>query len=375
MDRLSIPYRLAGAFGLIGVLIVVMAALFLYELRLLSEAFTSMRAGSDSARLVAEIQEDIGEARMHAFAYRATGDLNQVAEVRQNLDEARTVAQALRTDNPAMAEHVRAIVRLIGDYAESVDAMVAGDLDASARLDAVGPELGSAVEAKYDALAREAAVLEAGFLSSAASAWRLVIVISAAVVLLAAVLAILIVRSLTGPLGRLVSRVKGLAEGDYHTPVPGVVLRDELGLLARAQETLRGRLADGEALEREAEARRADERRRAEALDALIAEFESKADAAVKGLAGSAEALRAAARQLSAVTADAEQGAAGLAGAAEESSASVQTVASSAEELAASIGEILRAARETADGVGVAGETARRSRGELDAMAQAVSGM
>jgi two-component system phosphate regulon sensor histidine kinase PhoR len=74
------------------------------------------------------------------------------------------------------------------------------------------------------------------------SAQQAVWAAGAVVVLLGAIVAWLLARSLTGPLARLTRVADRIADGDYQQPVPPAGA-DEIGLLARALEMMRGRVA------------------------------------------------------------------------------------------------------------------------------------
>ncbi len=108
----------------------------------------------------------------------------------------------------------------------------------------------SAVEAKYAVINDEVQSLKAAFRTEAGMALFVLIAAALAGVALAAVLAFLIVRSLTKPLSDLVANIKQLAAQDYDTATPHTGLGDELGVLARAQEALREELQKGRALKR-----------------------------------------------------------------------------------------------------------------------------
>ncbi|MEQ8405726.1 MAG: methyl-accepting chemotaxis protein [Oceanicaulis sp.] len=375
MDRLSISKRLAGGFALSGLLLVAMTAMFFIQLNRLASEFDALRADMDATRIVADLQADVGAARIAAFAWRATSEPERIANVDNRLAEARDGVDALRALGKYPPAEIGELATMIDGYAESFEALVAGDQTASQVLDSIGPQMFNAVAAKYEILSADAERLKAEFDATVAAAVTISLLLGLAALAASAVIAVFIIRSLNRPLCALVERVSAMARGDYETETPGAGLKDEIGDLARAQETLRGKLQEGRELEKETEARRADQLARAEAIASLVAGFESKADAAVAALANAGDSLRSAAGQMSGLITRTEERAVGVAGAAEESSASVQTVASSAEELAASIEEILRAARSTADSVSSASSTARRSTQELAGMTEAVGGM
>ena len=220
----------------------------------------------------------------------------------------------------------------------------------------------------------EVAALNSTYTALSSLTMIVVLVVCAIGAVVCSALAFLIVKSLSKPISALINRVEGLAEGDYDTETPYTDLRDELGQMAAAQETLRARLKELNALEArksEAEARE----RRAKALEDLIATFEAEALRSVEALTEAGEQLKAASGSVADITTSIGERASSVASSSTESSANVQTVASSAEELSASISEILRAAQATAGGAADATEQSQAAQSELDAMVEAVSGM
>jgi len=375
MDRFSIAQRLAGGFAAVGLIMAAMAAFAAFSVFQLRAEFEALSHDFELYSLVGGIQEDLGEARMSAFAYRAGIAGDQVGAVYENLDEALEGVEALRRSGKFTGATLDVFEAQIRDYREAFEELAEGDIAQGDVLDRIGPQMLAAVEGKYERINQEVLALKAAYRGESAKA--LVVQAVAALIGLAAaaVLAFLIVRSLTGPLDRLVGSIKALADEDYDTPTPHTRLGDELGVLARAQEALREELQKGREIKAENDARSAEQLRRAEALEALITTFEERADEAVSKLSDAGEALRSSAASMAELISASEQRAVSISSAAEQSSAGVQTVASSAEELSASIAEILRAARETADKVAEATGRSNRSREDLGAMSEAVAGM
>lgn len=375
MDRFSIPQRLAGGFAAVGLIIAAMAAFSSFSLVQLRDAFSTVSDDFEYYSVVGGLHSNISQARTSAFAYRAGAEGDRVEAVSANLSAALSSVAALRDAGKFSGASLDALEAQIRDYDQAFARLVAGDLSQTERLDAIGPAIIEAVEAKYEHLDAEVQEMKGAYRAQSSSALTIQIIVAVIGLAIAAGLAFLIVRSLTGPLAALVVSIKRLAEEDYDTATPNTALGDELGVLARAQETLREKLQQGRALKEENDARSAEQIRRAEALEALVNAFEARADAAVGKLANAGQALRKSAAAMAELIGSSEERAVSVSSAAEQSSAGVQTVASSAEELSASIGEILRAARETADKVTQAGHSSARSQEDLTAMSEAVAGM
>jgi methyl-accepting chemotaxis protein len=156
-------------------------------------------------------------------------------------------------------------------------------------------------------------------------------------------IAVVILRSIVGPLSRLTDRMRRLAAHDLGIDVEGVECPDELGEMARALNVFKDNALARQRLEeesKEAEGRAAAERRQERRR--LADQFESRVRGIVQNVSSQAAHLEGTARSLSAITERASEQSIGVASGAEQASANVQTVASAAEELSASVSEIGR---------------------------------
>jgi len=375
MDRFSIPQRLSGGFAAVGLILAAMAAFAAFSLMQLRSEFDTVAEDFELYSIVNAVQSDISLARTSAFAYRAGADGDRIGAVQARLAAAREGVAALRDSGKFPGASLDSLDAQIAEYRSAFDRLVEGDVAQTERLDELGPAMIEAIVAKYQRIDDEVERLKAEYVGASTAAVTIQIIAAVIGLAAATILAFMIVRSLTRPLSDLVANIKRLAAEDYDTATPHTGMGDELGVLARAQESLREELQKGRALKAENEARSAEQLRRAEALEALVGAFEERADAAVAKLAGAGETLRTSAASMAQLISSSEERAVSISSAAEESSAGVQTVASSAEELSASIAEILRAAEETASKVSEASGRSARSREDLSAMSEAVAGM
>jgi methyl-accepting chemotaxis protein len=197
-------------------------------------------------------------------------------------------------------------------------------------------ELGAFSKSKAEALSKTAMAEH-----DAANATMLV-----SMLVLAALLggiALLITRSITGPLGGLRAVMERMAGGDYTVEVPAQKRGDEVGDMARTVEVFK---ENGQAIKRleaeQAAAKSKAEAERKAAMNALANEFEGHVKAVVDHVAGAATKMSSTASSMSAAAEQASRQAGAAADAAEHASSNVQTVASAAEELSASIAEIAR---------------------------------
>jgi methyl-accepting chemotaxis protein len=375
MDRLSIKWRLGGGFAVACAGILVMAAVTLFMLNRLSYDFSALEATIETYVNVTDIQEDISEANLAAYAWLATGADERRAELEDSAAEAVTGIAQLRGAGLFSQTELDQLDQHVKSFEAAFNAFTGGDASAYTQLEELGPVMLADIERLFDEVNAEVARLNAEYAALSAKTMTVILIFCVIGVILCGVIAFAIVRSLSVPLSALIGRINDMASGDYETPTPHTDLRDELGQLAVAQESLRARLSQLRQLEDEAQAENEARVRRAEALEELIQAFETEAERSVEALGTAGQRLKQASESVTSITNSVGERAASVASSSTESAASVQTVASSAEELAASIGEILRAARETASGVNEATQQSDSARSELDAMIEAVSGM
>jgi methyl-accepting chemotaxis protein/CHASE3 domain sensor protein len=199
---------------------------------------------------------------------------------------------------------------------------------------------------------------------------RLVVMLGIGGLIVGAVLAMLLGRSIARPMTAMCAAMRRLAAGDFEVVLPGLGRRDELGDMASAVEEFKLQAiakAERDAESHEAQNRRASAARRAE-LIRFADDFEGAVGGIVSNVAASAEQLETAAGTLTRTAETTETLSGQVAGASEQASSNVQSVASATEEMSSSVNEISRRVQDSArianDAVGQASETNRRV-GEL----------
>ena len=163
------------------------------------------------------------------------------------------------------------------------------------------------------------------------------------------------------PIGRLTLALRGLADRDWSTEVPGTERRDELGVMARAVVELKQRGAEADRLAAAQAEEQAAKQQRAERLLALTGGFEARVGQLVGLVASASTELQATARSMTGIAEQTTVQTATVAAAAEQASVNVRTVAAAAEELAASIAEITRQVGESTRIIGRAAADAGRT--------------
>ncbi|MGX9963557.1 methyl-accepting chemotaxis protein [Roseomonas sp. F4] len=227
------------------------------------------------------------------------------------------------------------------------------------------PSLQILLEVRDAALA-EAAGLAAAQQDEAQATLAFNLGMVALIGLLLAGLSLLLVRRVVVPMVRLTGTVQALAQGDNSISVPGRGRADEVGDMAEAIEVLRQNAEAARQAAATAAAEQEAKTRRAEATQALVAQFEAQVATVLEAVAGAAAPLDETADRLGRAAGDAREQAEGMAIAAGAASENVQTVAASAEELASSIAEV---ARQVADSARIAQRAAVDARTTDAAMA------
>lgn len=164
-----------------------------------------------------------------------------------------------------------------------------------------------------------------------------------AIAAVAGVIAWMVSRSITRPLGQLGARMEALAEGQLDDEIPGVGRGDEIGVMAKAVQVFKDnatRIRALEEVEADAQNRIASERRAA--MESIASDFERSVNGIVRSVSTAAAGMQNTAQSMTLTASDASARAATVGSASERSSDNVGTVAAAAEELSASVTEVLR---------------------------------
>ncbi|OYX67744.1 MAG: methyl-accepting chemotaxis protein [Rhizobiales bacterium 32-66-11] len=155
---------------------------------------------------------------------------------------------------------------------------------------------------------------------------------------------------ISGPITRLTTALRRMANGEAVAEIAGARRKDEIGDISRAVDQIRVGIAeDAQRKSVEAEVTRQEQdRERRAAMLKLADGLESAMGNVVLGVGSASEQLQNAATTMTSATVKVAAQSETAAGASNEASANVQTVASAAEELASSIIEIKRQVDESA---------------------------
>jgi methyl-accepting chemotaxis protein len=209
-----------------------------------------------------------------------------------------------------------------------------------ASMDALRAKVGDAAQAERDLLAIRSTAQEQSF----RTAYLTSILGSAASVVIAGLLAILVFAMLTRPLSRLVAVLQRMARGEIEAQIAEAQRGDEIGAVGKAVEGIKAMVAEKAAEDAETK-RIADAAAAADRRKTMI-ELADGFNRAISGIVGtvssSATQLQATARTMSATATETSSQSTTVAAAAEEAASNVNTVAAAAEELGSSVQEIGR---------------------------------
>lgn len=176
-----------------------------------------------------------------------------------------------------------------------------------------------------------------------ALAERELLIIAAVGTVLGIGLAIILGRSIAGPVQAMTGAMTRLAGGDLDVGIPAQGRRDEIGAMALAVQVFKDNAIEVKRLEAEqADAKARAETEKRAAMNLLADEFSGSVGEVVDALTSASAELEASARQLRSTADHTNEQSAVVASASEQATTNTQTVSAAAEELANSIQEITR---------------------------------
>jgi methyl-accepting chemotaxis protein len=210
-----------------------------------------------------------------------------------------------------------------------------------AELAAASDQAGTIATAAARGIAEERAANHAATLQAEGRMRTTVVWASAGAILLGLAIALALGRSITRPIQRLADVMSVLAAGDLSAPVPAIMARDEIGVMARAVQVFKDAMRDAELLRVEqAELRVKAAADQHDGLLSVADDFERSVGGIVGVVTDASTRLHGAARSMSASAEAASSEARIVSTASAQASANVQTVSAATEELTASIAEI-----------------------------------
>ncbi len=307
------------------------------------------RGGSlDRTVIVAGFSEQFLLVRVLAARFVAEHKPEDLTRIRSDLaalqSKTKSLLSGLADDQPTKGK-LTEIAAKLPDFVAGIEKIASLDTELRAVREEAMERNGQGVNERIGAI-RQNAIADQEKLqrmtdAAVSSAKSLGLAVTVAALLLGGLLAWLISRAITRPLGGITLAMGRLAQGDLAVNVTDAQRRDEIGALARALEIFKTNAQEMKRLEAEqaaAEQRAATERK--QAMLRLADNFEGAVQGIVETVASAATGMQRAATALSSTATQASERSTIVAAASEQASVNVQTVASATEELSASIGEI-----------------------------------
>jgi methyl-accepting chemotaxis protein len=188
---------------------------------------------------------------------------------------------------------------------------------------------------------------------------RVSLMVTAGLMLPVLLAALVISRSIRGPLGQITDRMGRLANGDLSVDVPFLKDRNEMGRLARALEVFKVNRARAEELGRMQQEEQSEKLRRQERVDQLIGNFAGRSAEVLAAMVGAATQVQDHAGQLARMAEASLDRVAGANRAASDTEGNVATIAGAAEQLSAAVSEVSRQVTQSS-------RVAERAVGEAD---------
>ncbi|KQP29187.1 chemotaxis protein [Methylobacterium sp. Leaf102] len=355
----SIRGKLIACFSVMLALICALAGLAYFQIETINRAATEMRA----TRLPAT--QALGGIQAATLRIRVNGNRVLSARTVQQKTEALSAIQQRLAELDGVRSRYAGLIQapatrdLYGSFERQWAAYLAqqtegfrlaerGDVEAaqeqynstlSDAIRAIVATLNKLVESEMSAAASSG--VEAQTAYETARTQMLGFLVGAAILALGAV--VMLVLSISRPLGRMTAAMGRLAGGDAATEIPAVGRRDEIGAMAGAVQVFKDNMLHARALEAEtAQARLDAEAQRKAGMRQMADAFEHAVGGIVGMVSSSATELQATAQTMTVTASETANQSTTVAVAAGEAAANVQTVAAAAEELGSSVQEIGR---------------------------------
>ncbi|WP_417694569.1 methyl-accepting chemotaxis protein [Roseibium sp.] len=193
------------------------------------------------------------------------------------------------------------------------------------------------------------------------------------VVLIAIALALFVTTRLLRPLSSLAASAVGISEDRLDDEVEHTGRSDQIGVIARAVETLREKQFERRTLSGQQADNEAHALNRQQRVQDMISKFHQRATELLRSVSETAGGLEDTARSLSGIAQQSTQGAEATLVESDAATGNAQAVAGAAEELAASIGEISRQVAQTTEVVDRATQGTRHTNEKVEGLAASAS--
>jgi methyl-accepting chemotaxis protein len=311
---------------------------------------TQLRVGDDASILAsaAEVERTVLLFRVMNWRFLATRDPKGRAMSATAFSNAEAAVNALKTADLTATQ--RQSLKAVEDALKTLDASFKGASGAMIESEELFEQdlknqanviyqTGLLVRGQLKAAVEEVTARSRSTMTTARTVQSGLLVL---ILVIGAVAALLIARSLIAQIAGMTRAMTRLAAGETALTVPSQDATDEMGAMARAVEVFRQNAIARDGLEVDQAAQQSARQRRADRVDQLVRTFQQKVAGSLEIVSTATAELDATARSMSLVAGSTYSQAVASSAAAEETSANVQTVAAAAEEMVSSLQEIER---------------------------------
>lgn len=256
-------------------------------------------------------------------------------------------------------------------FGQIVDHITARNEIIHGTLDKIGPQIANTVEDVKLSVKGEQDILGPQAVASVERAEKLEFALAIGSLVIAIAAAVLIARSIAGPVKAMTTTMQRIADGALDTDVPATDFKDEIGDMAKAVQIFKDNAIERRRLEGESAEEITRRNERQQKVDSLINEFRDDSTALLGSVSENMDQLNTTAENLADIaerTSDRADGAARSSGSASEN---VQSVASASEQLGASIQEIAQQVNRTMEIVNKATSSAQSTNQQVSSLAEA----
>jgi methyl-accepting chemotaxis protein len=306
------------------------------------------RAGGALVGSAQTVESAVLLVRVANWRFLATFDPNGPATFAQNVEKAQAALKAFKEADASatFVSQTKAVTDSLAAYGTNFRATASALAELKTVFETGIKPRATAIDERSDAaramINRAVAENTRTMEVAVANARTVQIILVGLALVLGSVLAVLIGRSIIGPIAGMTAAMKRLAEGDTAVAVPSQDATDEIGAMAKAVEVFRQNAIARAELEAAQAAEQETRQKRTERRDEMVRAFQQKVAGALDIVTAAATELDATARSMTRVADDTNSQAVASSASAEQTASNVQTVAAAAEEMVSSLQEIER---------------------------------
>ena len=323
------------------------------------------------------LQQALQATRMAAARYFTTFDPNdadatkgELTRLRESIQEAKTVIT-----NKRLLRFLASMEPQLVTFTKGLEDAIGGSqtlIGSQARIRDILSELQQIVRSIVTAFSDTQTQTQVRAADALDASWRQAVITPVIAVLAGIVFALLIARSIVGPIRRMTTAMSVLAKGDTSIEIPALENRDEVGDMARAVQVFKENAIHMERLRNAQEEQRLrNEAEKREAMNNLAENFESTVMDVVQHVIREAEVVETNARLFASVAEQTVELATQGASATEEASINVKMVSEAVEELSHSVAAISGQASQSTEIARDAVNEARKTNEVVSALADA----